>query len=267
MAQNGSLSQTGVLMNIALFIITAAFLLFSLMLLLLPFYPTWREWKYPSDDTALEFSHSAQSKPKTAASEKMAHVRLSELTAAMEDVAASDSIEIGKGCHFQRLDAPCIYFGANAAPTVSAEPYAALKVLNPGNATRWGKNGLRIVGDFQIPDATFYEGCLIVTGTLSIGDDCLIQGDLKARQGLRVGSRTVIAGAVFCDESIHIQTESKINGPVLAATQLRIEPKVSIGTTQKPTTVSANHMLVEQGCVIHGTVWARDAGMVKEATA
>ncbi len=254
-------------MNIALFIITAAFLLFSMVLLLLPFYPTWREWKYPSDDTALEFQKTAQTPRKIGLSEKMAHISLSERTTAIEDVAASDSIEIGNGCHFQRLDAPSIYFGANTLPAVCTEPYAELTVLNPGNATRWGKNGLRIVGDFQIPNATFFEGSLIVTGTLSVGDDCLIQGDLKARQGLYVGSRTVIAGAVFCDESIHIKTDSKINGPVLAATQLRIEPQVSIGTAQKPTTVSANHMLVEQGCVIHGTVWARDAGMVKEATA
>ena len=124
-------------MNVALFIITTAFLLFSLVLLLLPFYPTWREWKYPSDDTALEFSNATQTQQKKGLSQKMAHVRLSERTTAIEDVAASDSIEIGKGCRFQRLDAPSIYFGPNQPAGLSAEPYAELTVLNPGNATRW----------------------------------------------------------------------------------------------------------------------------------
>ena len=174
-------------MNIALFIITLAFLLFSLILLLVPFYPTWKEWKYPSDDTALAFSNAASQTPERCLSKKLAHVCITKSSANQGDVVASDCIEVGAGCRFQRLDAPTLFFGKPDCLERMLATFPQLTVLNPSNATRWGKNGWRIVGDFHIPNASFYEGALIVTGTLTVGDDCLIRGDLKARQGLQVG--------------------------------------------------------------------------------
>lgn len=190
---------------------------------------------------------------------------LGESSIAVRQISAARGLDLARGCCFERIHAPVIQFGRPAKSLarqvgVISSPRTPLDTIKNGQP--WGDNGWRVEGDCQIPQAHHFTGSLVVTGVLSIGSDAVVDGDIKARKGILIGARARITGAVFCENGIHVFHGSYVAGPLVSESHLMLGAGAWLGTPDAPTTVSAGVILVEEGVVAHGTVWARQAGVV-----
>lgn len=239
----------------------------SLTLLLIPFYPAWREWQHPTDDRPLLVAASQTESFNNLAQQlrDKAFLKFSEGAVVIHQVSSAQVIYMARKCCFEKLHAPVIYFGdmAVADPvSTSATPLDSFSMEHVAGATPWGRNGWRIKGDYEIPDDCFFKGSLVVTGCLSIGTGARVEGDLKAYKGIFIGENTQVTGAVFCEGGIHISRNCNVGGPVVADTQLLIGFNSVLGSATALTTITANSVLIANGVVAHGTVWASEAGVV-----
>ncbi|NIC40884.1 polymer-forming cytoskeletal protein [Aquabacterium sp. A08] len=340
-------------MNDALQSLLPNFLLFALVcgtLLLLPFVPAWREWRQPSDCTALRVSANLTSDTRYLAQQFRAqiearlaagapqvhggadtfngpglrpiistqalrlradtiihtplyaaadveaaartelrellcvgsltlgpHSRISGWAHADQEAVLGDaclavrrlssgvSINLGIRCCFERLHAPTLRFGH--VPVSTAAPHdpgqATLHMLRriPG-AQRWSNDAWRIDGDCDIPAWHHFIGSLVVTGTLRVGEGALIEGSVKAHKGIHVGAGAQITKAVVCEGAIHLERNAMVGGPLVSETHVLLLNRARVGSMHAPTTVSATHILIASGVTTHGTVWARNAGVV-----
>ena len=53
-----------------------------------------------------------------------------------------------------------------------------------------------------------------------------------------------------------------VGGPLVSETHVLLHTRARVGTLEAPTTVSASDILIDRGVTTHGTVWARQAGVV-----
>jgi predicted acyltransferase (DUF342 family) len=105
----------------------------------------------------------------------------------------------------------------------------------------------------------------VVTGFLTIGAATTVVGDIKAREGVSIGHRAAVHVAVTCEKRVYAYKDSRAWGPVVSESDILIGACAVIGLPDAPTTVSARNVIVEDGAVMHGTLWAREIGMVKRA--
>jgi cytoskeletal protein CcmA (bactofilin family) len=188
-----------------------------------------------------------------------------EGTVAIRQVSSAALICLARKCCFEQLHAPVIYFG-NTAACVDAPKASLLRrhfsMEQVVGASPWGHNGWRVNGDCEIPAACCFKGSLVVTGLLTIGAGTLVEGDLKAYRGIFLGADAQVTGAVFCEGGIHISRNGAVGGPMVADTHLLIGSGSVLGSETAPTTVTAKSIIVGDGVVAHGTVWALQAGVV-----
>ncbi len=304
----------------------------SLTLLLMPFYPAWREWRKPTDGAALvvlagpthnivstarlfrkkmllnrtvpalvtramsTFGALDQQTPIYTADDLIlrhggkltefftdgtlvlaAHSRvtgwahaekdleLGEASVAVRQISSGQSIRMAGGCCFEQAHAPAIYFGRKGLGLDSAPdplPARIFSLAQVAGATPWGPHGWRVDGDCDIPPACCVKGALVVTGVLTMGAGALIQGDVKAYKGILVGPNAHVSGAMFCEAGIQLTRNCAVTGPLVADTYLLVGNGCVLGSAAMPTTISADSILVGDGVTAHGTVWARQAGLV-----
>jgi len=190
-------------------------------------------------------------------------LRLGEHSVATQRVSSGEAIRLDRGCCFERVHAPVVEFGradASERPEPQERRQAQLAELPhavPRSAGLW-----RIEGDCTLPDGHHYVGSLIVTGTLSIGADTWIEGNVKAHKGVLVGPGARVSGSVICDNGIHVLAHAQIDGPLVSETHVLLTSGARIGREDAPTTVNAGAVIAEEGVIAHGTVWAREAGVV-----
>lgn len=230
------------------------------LLLLAPLYPAWKEWGRPQDDTAMALA----AVPQRAARLTARHLKLTAQTAGASWMDATESIMAMPGSQFQKLSAPRIEFGAldaaahRAAASLGGARCVVLKDLP--HATPWGAGGWRVQGDCRIPASHHVTGSLVVTGDLSVEHDCRIDGSIKAHGDIRMAPRTVVTGAVVGDKNLWLDTACQVHGPVVCANHLSMGRAVTLGLAQHPTSVDAERITAHTGAVVHGAVWARQAG-------
>lgn len=184
---------------------------------------------------------------------------------ALRRISSARAIELDRDCCFERIQAPIIRFGMGT-PAVEL-PREKVNLItaslsNLDEAVHQSASLTLIRGDCSLPAGHSYRGSLVVTGRLYIGEDTEIVGDIKARGGLVVGARARVRGAVTSERQIQILENATIQGPVISETVILVGAHSRLGTPQLPTTVSAEHIIAEAGAVAHGTVWARDLGIV-----
>jgi cytoskeletal protein CcmA (bactofilin family) len=249
----------------------------SALMILAPFYPAWREWRYPSDRKATPI----QSRWATRAAHNDSGTSVPPLTnveatftpphrlppdaVTSGTVQSPSAIIAPSGACFETLVAPTVFWGEPPPPADDKFTHVdAIRVLitRLPHASRWGHNGWRVEGDCHIKAAHHLRGALVVTGRLHIDEDCLLEGDIKAREGLYIGARTHVLGALFCDKDIHLATQVHVLGPVMAENAMVVDSGVRVGSVQAPTTLSARVLTVRAGAVAHGTVHAKSAGVV-----
>lgn len=194
-------------------------------------------------------------------------VRLGQGSMALRRVSAGVSIELGEDTWFERLSAPTLLFGQDSRaadrPKAPVQLLASFKELP--NAVRQTPSLYLIRGNCVLPANRLYQGSLIVTGFLSVGAGTTISGDVKARQSVQMGPNSAVIGAITCEKYIRLWHDVKVLGPVVSESHILFGQNAVIGTVEAPTTVSAQIVIAEAGARVHGTVWARDLGMVKAA--
>ncbi len=235
-------------MNSEQIVFTLLFLGLMCILILAPFYPTWKEWKSPTDIDPMPL----------------------EDTPASVTTTVTTNIYLVEGSVFQQLSAPTIHFGQPFIQDTRvkvgdirglAPVYSALDMTRLPGAQVWGR-GWRVVGDCHIPEGSELTGPLIVTGHLFVGASSLIHGDIMAHRDIRVEPACSLKGSMFCDGSIHLGPRTQVHGPIIAGQHLNVEAGAQLGELGHPTSVIANTLQFDSGVVAHGTVWARSRGCI-----
>lgn len=182
-------------------------------------------------------------------------------------VSSTVSIELASHCCFERLHAPTLRFGHLAPPAGTAPPPVNSRptwhrLRRVPEAQRWGEGVWRVDGDCDIPAWHHFTGSLVVTGVLRVGEGALIEGNVKARQGLHIGAGAQVTGAAVCEAGVHLLPDAVVGGPLVSETHVLLHTRARVGAPEAPTTVSATDILIARGVTTHGTVWARETGVV-----
>lgn len=249
-------------MSTAPLVWTLLFLLLSAALLLLPFYPAWREWRHPVDARRLELPDARPSAGLPLPVPVPAHLELTPDTDSADELSASESIRVPAGRRFGRLRAPTIWLGHERVGPSTPPPVHHAALGQPARSRHWGSEGWRVSGDCHIPDAHQLQGALVVTGSLHIGQDCLIRGDIKAHGPVHIGRRSQIEGALFGTQAITLDEGVQVLGPVVSETSVSLGPQVRIGRLDHPGLLIAPEVVAHSGAVVHGGVWAKARGRV-----
>jgi hypothetical protein len=171
-------------------------------------------------------------------------------------VSSDTGIQLSGGdSTFQRLNAPQIQFGN---PPMSSD-FADTAEPSDSWAT---PPRLLHDGNFEIPDGQTFRGNLVARGVLRIGRHAHILGDVKGDRGVVVDEGAILRGSLISSNTMRIGANCDIHGPVIAEKVLILEHGTRCGSAEKPTTVSAPWIQVEEGVVVFGTLWAREHGAV-----
>ena len=183
---------------------------------------------------------------------------------ALRRLSSKSSITLGPQCCFERIHAPVIRFGElpeDISPPEQLGCFPADFGLLSGAERRTPSLHL-IQGDCTLPPGQIYTGSLVVTGRLIIGNNTTIIGDVKVREGIIVGCSVRVVGSLTCEDRIYILDHAKIAGPVISETDIVIGSGAIMGDADAPTTVSAENIIAKSGAISHGTLWARNVGVV-----
>jgi hypothetical protein len=71
-----------------------------------------------------------------------------------------------------------------------------------------------------------------------------------------------VHGSLCSEQQLQLLEQASVLGPVVSESVILLGPHVRLGLPDAPTTVSATHIMAEAGAVAHGTVWAREGGVV-----
>lgn len=212
----------------------------SALLLALPFWPAWAEWRRPRDHAALPPTPMPPAKP------------------------SAPPLQLANGQGFDTLQASRIVLGEGAllpAPTLPA----LQRWQPPIGARPWGSRGWLIPHDLHIPPGQRVPCTLVVHGRCTLQGPGLLEGDIKARDGLHLGAGVRVHGSLFCEGDIRLDTGSQVSGVVMAEGRLQLAPQVAIGTLQQPVSVCADVIDVRGPAQVHGTLQARVRGRIAPA--
>lgn len=192
-------------------------------------------------------------------------LRLDHNGVALRRVSAGTSIELGNEVWFERLHAPTLRFGMQTgrvkSPFKTSQTNASYADLP--HAIEQTPSLYLIRGDCILPEASCFHGSLVVTGFLIIGKGTTVIGDIKAREGISISRHGRVEGAVTCEKRIYVFKDASAFGPVVSESDILLGARAIVGLPDALTTVTARNIIVEEGVVIHGEVWAHDIGMVK----
>jgi hypothetical protein len=182
----------------------------------------------------------------------------------LQRLTAGGALMLGKSTGFCRMHAPVIHFGMREDS--AATPLSGSHWLSPAwpglKLVACGTACYRANGDVRLPANHYLEGSLIAGAGVSLDDSAAIFGAVKARGDVRLGKGVQVHGALVCEGDIDIGPDCWIKGPIACEGDVRVAYGSRIGTAAMPTTLAASRVLVEQGVIAHGTVWARNAGVV-----
>jgi len=176
--------------------------------------------------------------------------------------SADQTINISTGCHFERLNAHKIVFGAISAPrnTLNKGDLVTLETL-PNVKDHFERRWL-IDGDLSIPANSFFDGDIVASGNVVIGPGSYIRGSVKSNKDTHVFADARIDGSIFSSKNILVEPGCHISGPVIAEDAITLQEGSTIGVEILPTTVSAPVIHVASGVTTYGTVWADETGTV-----
>ena len=180
-------------------------------------------------------------------------------------LSSNIAVELDTGCLFERISAPTVRFGQQpmAAAAVRTPPRADLADLP--RSRRSGMSRYHIDGDCRLLPDRLYAGSLTVSGDLMIGDGTVVLGDMKAQGSISVGRNARIGGALACVGEIEVRQGAWVHGPIVTETSVVLATGTRVGIPKKRTGINAATIIAETGATVHGTVLAREAGLVWQA--
>lgn len=177
-------------------------------------------------------------------------------------ISAGREIILAAYGQFVRMHAPTLRFGSLAEPlqTDGFTPSRLTPLAKPDDildesAQRWLTDG-----DLNVPASTFHRGNLVAGKNLSIGHGSFIMGNIKSTRDLSLEGRLRIEGAIVSARDLYIGPACVLKGPIVSEGKIHIASDTVIGSPDRPTTITAPEIHIAEGCVVHGTVWARDKG-------
>ena len=167
-------------------------------------------------------------------------------------------IYLRPGCTFRRMHAPVV---AATRDELQRKPSRHTPVSAGGDfgVSRFPS---RLDGYFYLPAGGTHEGSVIARGKALLGAASRLSGNLKAHGTVHVSEQAEIEGSLVSTSSIHLAEDCFVRGPVISEKRIFISSRAQIGSPESLTTISAPKILIAPGAVVHGTVWARDAGEV-----
>ncbi|MBS1208960.1 MAG: hypothetical protein H6R19_1358 [Proteobacteria bacterium] len=173
--------------------------------------------------------------------------------------SAAMEIALARRARFEQLRAPRIVFGRL--------PEDARRPRQPDTVARFDpplrRNGQPGNGrNLTVPAGHTVKADLLVSGKLVVGDGCRIIGDLRADKSIVIGRDVVIEGAAYADGPISIGPGCLINGPVYSRSEVQLGAASEIGSSTHLSTLVADTLLISEGCIAHGSVWALHHGEV-----
>lgn len=179
--------------------------------------------------------------------------------------ATSDTaIELDVGVKFERLHAPKVLFGPHAEETCRPDLSGiSLTEWQPAKASMVG-NHWRVSGSTEMPSHSTCAASLTVDGSLFVGDTCWLQSAVKGGVDLRLGENCRCDGAVVAGAFMEIGAGSRIKGPIISEGVVLLRRGCQVGSESTLTTITAPRVVVEPGVIVHGTIWAREQGEVRE---
>jgi cytoskeletal protein CcmA (bactofilin family) len=175
-------------------------------------------------------------------------------------------VALGREVQFERILAPYIVVGAaSAAPTSLArngwERSQTLPVYRLARAAAvLASQHWLVDDDLVIPNGHRFRGSLVVRGTITIGAGCEIRGSLKGHRAVAIGVGAVVTGAVASRRDIVLGVDARVHGPVIAEGRVTLRRRASVGQPTAPASVSAEHIELETGAEVFGSVAARLSG-------
>jgi cytoskeletal protein CcmA (bactofilin family) len=194
-------------------------------------------------------------------------VHLDRKSLALRRISAGTAIELGSEAWFERLQAPTLRFGSrtsHAFPPAEADQTPASFAGLPG-AVQQTPSLFLFRGDCTLEADKIYRGSLVVTGFLTVGERTTVIGDVKSREGMSIGQGAWVQGAITCEKRVHVLKDAQVAGPLISENDILIGINARIGLPDANTSVSARNIIVEDGAVVHGVLWAHEIGMVKSA--
>lgn len=181
-------------------------------------------------------------------------------------VSAEGEISLGRGSRFGRMWAPLIRFGpAMPASGTDLVPRLRIALAKPDDLLDQAESRWLIAGSFAVPADAMHRGDLVSRKRVTVGDRAFLEGNLKSNGDMTIGNNVQIDGAIVAAGKLQIGTDCQIKGPIVCDGQVIIGAGTVIGKAGLPTTVTANEIRVEEGVLAHGTVWAREVGVVTPA--
>lgn len=172
---------------------------------------------------------------------------------------SSDSlIRLRSDCSFLRLNAPRIEIGILAASADDPSP----KSIFPASPGSTPSGRFLHFGDFEVQAGQVISGNVVVRGNLRVGSGARICGSVKGTRNVLLEDGVSVEGSLISAREMRIGPKCAVHGPVVAERELAIAAGVRCGSPEHPTTVSAPRIEVEEGTVVHGTLWAREYGQV-----
>ncbi len=187
-------------------------------------------------------------------------------------LTASQRIAFRNRAVFQRLNAPLVEFASSTGDTARiARPELSemQRITAPEIVSQVLVNKVPhrsvVLTSFTLPEFSIFEGDLIVRGKLKVGEGCWIKGSIKADGNVLIGARVRVTGSIVTRESMFIGHDTRITGLVVGERKVRIGKNVQIGDPTRPTTITAEEIVLAPGTQVFGTIWARRLGRAQGA--
>ncbi|QEL63624.1 hypothetical protein OTERR_01480 [Oryzomicrobium terrae] len=173
-------------------------------------------------------------------------------------------LAVGPGSQFGRIFAPRIEFTPVAPPARPARlvlqrrPALALPSrVQANDVGRW-----LVRGDLAVQPQCWHRGHLIAAAGLQVGEGAFVAGSVKGNRDVTLAAGSCVLGSVVAAGSVFLAQDSRALGPIVAEDVVEIGPGCVVGTPEHPTTITAPHIRVAPGALVHGSVWAREGGEV-----
>lgn len=170
----------------------------------------------------------------------------------MGRLSAEESIECAQGGLFHRINARVIRFGEREAWPAESDRFEPV----------WSGERVFHQGDLSVRPNSVVEADLIVHGDLEIGGGAVVRGSAKSLGDMKLGEGARVHGALICMGRLTVGRDCAVLGPVVSETMVALGGNVRVGADGHPSTVTAPEIRIAAGVVAHGSVWAREQGVV-----
>jgi cytoskeletal protein CcmA (bactofilin family) len=198
-------------------------------------------------------------------------------------LSAGEQVELGKGCSFERVDAPVITVVGGAGPVdgehteapeedhPTSQPQLGLRSAARQNLA-WNPEPVSILERvterlFLLWDFVLQPGQVLRKNVVARGEIRLLKGShvigcLKSNRDMDLGPNVRVEGSLVSACDLRIGPDCLVMGPILAEGELVIESGTRIGSPKHPTTVQASRIRIAPGVTLHGSLCASRLGQV-----